>query len=106
MPPAGERHILMAPDVLARAAAAVAPDAQAAWMLRQPRPLRQSFADEVIGAPDRDIAQQIWMLRQPLAVRRSYLEAVGDDLPAEEAWMLRQSDEVCASYVDEVLLAD
>ena len=79
MPPA-ERQVLMAPDAVARAVAAVAPDRNAAWMLRQPRPLRQSFAEEVLGAPDRELAEQIWMLRQ--------------------------SDEVCASYIDEVLLGE
>ena len=109
MSPAAERQILLAPDVVARAAAAVAPDRNAAWMLRQSRALRQSFADEVLGAPDRELAQQIWMLRRPLDVRLSYLEnvvAFDPGTPREQVWMLRQSDEVCASYVDEVLLAD
>ncbi len=107
MPPA-ERQVLMAPDVVARAAAAMAPDRKASWMLRQPRTIRQSFAEEVLGAPDRALAEQIWMLRQPLDVRLSYLEDVAwhEPTPREERWMLRQSDEVCASYVDEVLLAD
>ena len=106
MPPA-ERQVLMAPDVVARAAAAVAPDRNAAWMLRQPRSLRQSFAEEVLRAPDRELAEQIWMLRQPLDVRLSYLESVvayDPSTPREQVWMLRQSDEVCASYIDEVLL--
>ena len=109
MPPAAERQILLAPDVVARAAAAMAPDRSASWMLRQPRPLRQSFADEVLGRPDRELAQEIWMLRQPLDVRLSYLEdvlAYEPDTPREQAWMLRQSDEICASFVDEVLLGD
>lgn len=108
MPPA-ERQVLMAPDVVARAAASVAPDRSARWMLRQPRPLRQSFAEEVLGAPDRELAEEIWMLRQPLEVRLSYLEnvvAYDASTPREQVWMLRQSDEVCASYIDEVLLGD
>ena len=108
MPPA-ERQALMAPDRVARAIAAVAPDRNAAWMLRQPRPLRQSFAEEVLGAPDRELAEQIWMLRQPLEVRLSYLEdvvAYDPSTPREQVWMLRQSDEICASYIDEVLLGD
>lgn len=106
MPPA-ERHVLTAPDVLARAAAAVAPDRKASWMLRQSRELRQSFADEVLDAPDRAVAEQAWMLRQPRAVREAYLDAVvayDPAVPREEVWMLRQSDKVCRSYVDEVLL--
>ena len=108
MPPA-ERQVLMAPDAVARAVAAVAPDRKAAWMLRQPRTLRASFAEEVLGAPDRELAEQVWMLRRPLETRLSYLEdvvAYDPSTPLEEAWMLRQSDEVCASYIDEVLLAD
>ena len=108
MPPA-ERQVLMAPDAVARAVAAVAPDRKAAWMLRQPRALRQSFADEVLDEADRELAEQVWMLRQPLDVRLSYLEEVvayDPSTPLEEVWMLRQSDEVCASYIDEVLLAE
>lgn len=107
MPPA-ERQILTAPDAVARAAAAMAPDREAQWMLRQPRALRRSFADEVLGAPDREAAQEIWMLRQPLAVRLDFLDEVvayQPDTPREQVWMLRQSDAVCRSYVDEVLLA-
>ena len=108
MPP-GERQVLMAPDVVARAAAAVTPDRNASWMLRQPRELRQSFAEAVLGAADRELAEQVWMLQQPLDVRLSYLEDVVAYDPAtsrEEVWMLRQSDEICASYVDEVLLGE
>jgi hypothetical protein len=108
MPPA-ERQILRAPDAVARAAAVMAPDRSSAWMLRQPRELRRSFAAEVVGAPDRHLAQQIWMLRQPLELRLAYLHdvvAYEPETPREEVWMLRQSDEVCASYIDEVLLAD
>ena len=107
MPPA-EKQILLAPDVVARAAAAMAPDREAQWMLRRPRALRQSFAEQVLGAEDREHAQQVWMLQQPLDVRLSFLDEVvayEPDTPAEEVWMLRQSDEVCRSYVDEVLLA-
>ena len=107
MPPA-ERQVLLAPDRVARAVAAVAPDREAAWMLRQPRALRQSFAEEVLGAPDRELAQEVWMLQQSLDVRLSFLEEVvayDPATPPEQIWMLRQSDEICASYVDEVLLA-
>jgi hypothetical protein len=108
MPSAAERQLLLAPDVVARAVAAVAPQAEQQWMLRQPRALRQSFVEDVLGQPDRDLAQQAWMLRQPRAVRLSFLEevaALDPDLPPEQVWMLRQSDAVCASFVDEVLLA-
>ena len=107
MPPAVERHILMAPDVVARAAAAMTPDRTARWMLRRPRALRQSFAEDVLGQPDRALAEEVWMLRQSLDVRLSYLDEVvayDPDIPREQVWMLRQSEELCRSYVDEVLL--
>ena len=105
MPPA-EKQILLAPDVVARAAAAVAPDREAQWMLRRPRAVRQSFAESVLDAEDREHAQEVWMLRQPRELRLSFLDEViayDPETPREMAWMLRQSDEVCASYVDEVL---
>ena len=105
MPPA-EKQILLAPDVVARAAAAVAPDREAQWMLRRPRAVRQSFAAAVLDAPDRELAQEIWMLSQPLALRLSFLDEVlayEPDTPLEQVWMLRQSDDVCASYIAEVL---
>lgn len=108
MPPA-ERQVLMAPDAVARAVAAVAPDRNAAWMLRQPRPLRQAYAEDVLDAADRELAEEVWMLQQPLDIRLSYLEEVvayDPATPPEQIWMLRQSDEVCLSYVDEVLLAE
>lgn len=68
-----ERRALLAPDVVARALAGRAPDARSAWMLRQPREVRRSFA-AVLEAGDR--AQEIWMLRQPDAVRESYVRDV------------------------------
>ena len=108
MPPA-ERQVLMSPDTVARAVAAVSPDRSARWMLRLPRSLRQTYAEDVIGAPDRALAEQVWMLRQPLDVRLSYLEEVlahDPNTPREEVWMLRQDDDVCASYVKEVLLGE
>lgn len=109
MASSAERQILLAPDPVARAAAPLAPDAEARWMLRQPRALRRSFADEVFGREDMEVRQQAWMLRQDRAVRESFVEHVlmkQDPLPREEIWMLRQTDEVCESYVREVLLAE
>jgi hypothetical protein len=74
-----ERTILMAPDAIARAAAALAEDAEQAWMLRQPRAVRASFARDALGRGE--AAEQAWMLRQSDAVRESYvtevLEATG-----------------------------
>ncbi|HEX8123759.1 MAG TPA: hypothetical protein VF549_21090 [Solirubrobacteraceae bacterium] len=106
MPSAAERQILVAPDAVARAAAPLAPDPEARWMLRQPRPVRRSFADEVFGREDEEARQQAWMLRQPRELRESFVEHVlrkQDPEPREEIWMLLQDDAVCESYVREVL---
>jgi len=69
-----ERHVLTAPAPIARASAAFAADAEQAWMLRQPRALRRSFADEAFGQGD--TAEQIWMLRQADEVREAYVREV------------------------------
>jgi IS1 family transposase len=109
MPSAAERQILLAPDVVARAAAPLAGDREQQWMLRQPRAVRESFAEEVFGREDEERLQEIWMLQQPLALRQSYLDEVlayAPDTPREMVWMLRQSDEVCRSYARFVLLGE
>jgi len=102
-----ERQILLAPDAIARAAASMAPDAEAAWMLRQSRDVRRSFADEVFGQPDEELRQQVWMLQQPRALRESFVEHVlrkQPEPPREEIWMLLQDDATCRSYARYVLL--
>ena len=109
MPSAAERQILLAPDVVARAAAPLAADREQQWMLRQPRDVRASFAEEVFGRPDEERLQEIWMLHQPLAVRRSFLDEVlayDPSAPREQVWMLRQDDAVCRSYARFVLLGE
>ena len=101
-----ERQVLTAPDMVARAAAAVAPDREQRWMLRQPRDVRCSYADEVLGRPNEDLLAEAWMLRQPRKVRLSYLDEVASrdpGVPPEQRWMLKQADAVCRSYVREVL---
>jgi hypothetical protein len=106
--PAAERQVLLAPDAVARTASTFAPDAEARWMLRQPRDVRRSFVEEVFGRPDEERLQQIWMLRQPRELRASFVDAVlrkKSPPPLDEIWMLSQDDAVCASYVREVLLA-
>jgi hypothetical protein len=108
VPPA-ERQILVAPDAIARAAASMAPDRESAWMLRQPRDLRRSFANEVFGRPDEDLRQQVWMLHQPREVRESFVEHVllrQDDPPRDQIWMLLRDDAECRSYARYVLLED
>lgn len=104
-----ERQILTAPDAIARAAAPMAPDPEQRWMLRQPRSLRRSFADEVFGRPDEDRLQQAWMLRQPRAVRESFAREVLMEAPRPEremVWMLFQDDATCRSYAAYVLEGD
>jgi hypothetical protein len=73
---ATERRILTAPAPVARAAARVAALPEQRWILTQPREVRQSFAEEVLGRPDEELHQQIWMLRQPKAVRESFIADV------------------------------
>lgn len=71
-----ERQILTAPDVVARAAAAAVTDPRQRWMLRQPRAVRRSYADEVLGRPDEDRLAEAWMLLQADDVRHSYVAEV------------------------------
>lgn len=106
MPSAAEKQILLAPDVVARAVAGMAPEPEQQWMLRQARAVRRSFAEAVFGAADEDAAAQAWMLCQPKALRLDYLDQVVSlqpDVPAEQRWMLRQDDAVCRSFAAEVL---
>jgi hypothetical protein len=109
VPSAAEKQLLLAPDLIARAAAPMAALPEQQWMLRQPRRVRESFAHEVLGRPDEERLQQIWMLHQPLEVRRSYAEEVlarDPDAPREMLWMLRQDDATCRSYARFVLLGE
>ena len=69
-----ERQVLTAPDTIARAAARYAADSEQAWMLRQPRALRRSYASEAFGRGE--TAEQIWMLRQADDVREAYVREV------------------------------
>ena len=71
-----ERRVLTAPGPMARAAARVATLPEPRWILCQPRDVRQSCADEVLGRPDEALQQQIWMLRQEKDVRESYIAEV------------------------------
>ena len=76
MPSATERSILTGPNALAKTAAYATAEPEQRWMLRQPREVRRSFADEVFGRPDATERQEIWMLRQPKAVRESFIRDV------------------------------
>jgi hypothetical protein len=106
MPGILERQILLAPDGVARAAAAAATGVAQQWMLSQPRAVRRSYVREVLDKHGGDREQRIWMLRQPDAVRASYLRDVARIQRAEPQvfWMLSQPDEVRESFIREVLL--
>ena len=73
-PFAFERRVLTAPDVIAQAAARYADRPEHAWILRRPRALRRSFAEQAFDRGER--AEQIWMLRQADDVRESYVREV------------------------------
>jgi hypothetical protein len=103
-----ERAILTAPAAVAKTAAYAAAEPEQRWMLRQPREIRQSFAQEVFGRPDAAERQEIWMLRQAKAVRESFIKQVlahQQPQPRQAIWMLRQTDKVRESFVREVLEA-
>jgi hypothetical protein len=72
-----QRRVLLGPAPLRRAAAARALRREEAWMLRQPREVRRSYAAEVLcGHGDLEVLAEIWMLRQPEDVRESYIRQV------------------------------
>jgi hypothetical protein len=72
-----QKQVLLGPAPLRRAAAARALRPQEAWMLRQPRSVRRSYAAEVLDVGgDSDVLVEIWMLRQPKDVRESYIREV------------------------------
>ena len=109
MSSAAEKQLLLAPDLVARAAAPMAAEPEQRWMLRQPRAVRESFAHEVLGRPDEERLQELWMLHQPREVRASYARDVLSQDPAaprEMLWMLRQDDATCRSYARFVLLGE
>jgi hypothetical protein len=99
------REVLLAPDILARAAVAATSEAAHRWMLCQPRQVRTSFVREVLDRGNGEREQRIWMLRQAESVRRTYLRDVAGPAGAkpEVAWMLSQPDSVRESYVRQVL---
>ena len=107
--PIAERQVLLAPDVVAKAAARGAPLPEQRWMLTRPRDLRRHFVRHVFGHPDMERRQEIWMLTQTDETRESFIEHVLErqtPRPHDQIWMLRQPASVRESYVHEVLLAD
>jgi hypothetical protein len=70
------RRVLLAPNVVARAAARATAEREQAWMLCQPRSVRESYVREVVDRGEDPVHAEIWMLRQPRAVRESYVREV------------------------------
>ena len=70
------RGVLLAPAVVARAAARAARAPEERWMLCQPREVRESYVREVLDGGGDALLQEKWMLRQPDAVRESYVREV------------------------------
>ena len=68
------RRILLAPDPVARTAAAAVTGLQEQWMLCQPREVRRSYVLQVLDAGGGEREQRIWMLRQVDAVRVAWRE--------------------------------
>lgn len=100
------RAVLLGPAALARIAALSATEAEARWLLQQPRGVRASYVSSVLDSEREPDAQEIWMLRQPRGARASYVREVlntSDDANAQEIWMLRQPKAVRESYIHEVL---
>jgi len=99
------REVLLAPDLVARAATIATTDPAQRWMLSQPRTVRTSYAYQVLDRGGHEREQHAWMLRQPATVRESYLTnvAIPQGAGRQVIWMLRQPDSVRESYVREVL---
>lgn len=78
------RLVLRGPGFVRRAAATQAKEPVEAWMLRQPRAVRQSYVREVLERGGDDRLAEVWMLRQSDAVRESYVrEILEPALPPE-----------------------
>jgi hypothetical protein len=78
-PGGAERSALLAPDFIASAAASATSDPQAKWLLKQPKPVRESYVNEVLDKEgDRDLLSTAWLLKQTDDVRESYVRDVVD----------------------------
>ena len=72
-----QKRVLLGPAPLRRAAAARVLRLEEAWMLRQSREVRRSYAAQVLDATgDTEVLAEKWMLRQPDHVRESYIREV------------------------------
>ena len=76
------RSVLLGPDFVSRAAARRVTDPGEAWMLRQPRAVRESYVRQVLDRAGDEHARERWMLLQPDRVRESYVAEVLDSRAA------------------------
>jgi hypothetical protein len=70
------RRVLLGPGFVRRLASSRAGEAVEAWMLGQPREVRESYVREVLDTGDDPKLAEIWMLRQRREVRESYIREV------------------------------
>jgi hypothetical protein len=70
------RRVLLGPGFVRRLASSRAGEAVEAWMLAQPRDVRESYVREVLDAGGDPVQAEIWMLRQRREVRESYIREV------------------------------
>jgi hypothetical protein len=70
------RRVLLAPNLVSRAAARAARAREEAWMLAQPRDVREGYVREVVDRGNDPVHAEIWMLRQRREVRESYIRGV------------------------------
>jgi hypothetical protein len=70
------RSVLLAPNAVARAAAAATRDRTQRWMLVQPRAVRASYVRNVLDRDHPDLRREMWMLRQSDDVREGYVRSV------------------------------
>ena len=71
-----QRRLLLAPNLVSRAAGRAAGAGEEAWMLSQPREVRESYVREVVDRGEDPLHAEIWMLLQSDAVRQSYIREV------------------------------
>jgi len=71
-----DKAVLLGPAAMARAATHSARRPEQRWLLCQPRPVRTSYARQVLEAADERHAEEVWLLRQRKAVRESYIREV------------------------------
>jgi hypothetical protein len=73
-----QRAVLVAPDIVARAAARTVEVPEQRWLLRQPHAVRCSFLEEVVDRRADPSAAERWMLLQAEPVRLSFVREVLD----------------------------